>query len=69
MAHAVQGLVVVLSAVPEMLRILTATSLEHDDVAGRLLTGFSMPLKDSMKAQLLERASTSQRLTSNGHPR
>jgi AcrR family transcriptional regulator len=36
-----------------MLRILTAASLEHDDVAARLRTGFSTPLQDSVKSRLL----------------
>jgi AcrR family transcriptional regulator len=36
-----------------MLRILTAASLEHDDVAARLRAGFSTPLQDSVKARLL----------------
>lgn len=35
-----------------MLRILTAASLEHDDVAARLRTGFSTPLQDSVKSRL-----------------
>lgn len=36
-----------------MLRILTAASLEHEDVAARLRTGFSTPLQDSVKSRLL----------------
>lgn len=36
-----------------MLRILMAASLEHDDVAARLRTGFSTPLQDSVKSRLL----------------
>jgi AcrR family transcriptional regulator len=36
-----------------MLRILTAASLEHDDVAARLRVGFSTPLQDSVKSRLL----------------
>ncbi|MET4428753.1 TetR/AcrR family transcriptional regulator [Mycolicibacterium sp. 624] len=36
-----------------MLRILTAASLEHEDVAARLRSGFSTPLQDSVKSRLL----------------
>lgn len=36
-----------------MLRILTSASLEHDDTAARLRTGFSTPLQETVKARLL----------------
>lgn len=36
-----------------MLRTLTVASMEHDDTALRLRTGFGLPLHDSVRARLL----------------